>query len=255
MPIRRDGSSVPLSRRTRARGTLLAMMAALALLLVAPRGAIAAATPFEDSRMIIEFNSSAQDIGIQFFIDSEGAKSVDIFSPAGDKVYSVQAKGRLLSQGGASEMFVESAEPTLSELPLSKFFTRFPAGKYKFVGVAPDGSPIQGTATFNHRIPKGPTINEPVTGASKCAKSVAIPAVIGWDPVTQGINGQPITIVGYEVIVENSEVFDVHLPGDATQLTISAEFLEPKTDYIFEVLAIADGGNQTITEGCFSTAP
>jgi hypothetical protein len=35
---------------------------------------------------------------------------------------------------------------------------------------------------------------------------------------------------------------------------VPAEFLKPGTDYNFEVLAIAEGGNQTITEGCFRTA-
>ena len=255
MPIQSVEGRSSAGRRRGARTSILALLAAVGLQLFAVAVLTAAATPLEDSRMIIEFNSSAQDIGIQFFIDSEGAKSIDIYSPAGDKVYSVQAKGRLLNQGGASEMFVESAEPTLAELPLSKFFARFPAGKYRFVGVAPDGTPLLGTATFNHRIPKGPTITEPVSGGSKCAKNVAIPAVIGWNPVTEGINGQPITIVGYEVIVESDQVFDVHLPGSATQITVPAEFLEPGTDYLFEVLAIAAGGNQTITEGCFSTKP
>jgi hypothetical protein len=38
-------------------------------------------------------------------------------------------------------------------------------------------------------------------------------------------------------------------------VTVPAEVLEPGTDYLFEVLAIANGGNQTITEGCFRTAP
>jgi hypothetical protein len=32
-----------------------------------------------------------------------------------------------------------------------------------------------------------------------------------------------------------------------------ASFLEPGTDYKFEVIAVADNHNQTITEGTFST--
>ncbi len=38
-------------------------------------------------------------------------------------------------------------------------------------------------------------------------------------------------------------------PG--TTLTVPAELLEPGTEYEFEVLAIAENGNQTITETCF----
>jgi hypothetical protein len=74
--------------------------------------------------------------------------------------------------------------------------------------------------------------------------------------VTTSIDGEPIDIVGYEVIVENGDLnFDVHLPGEATQIAVSPEFLKAGADYLFEVLAIEAGGNQTITEGCFSTAP
>jgi hypothetical protein len=34
---------------------------------------------------------------------------------------------------------------------------------------------------------------------------------------------------------------------------VPAEFLSPGTEYAFEVLAIEEGGNQTITESCFVT--
>jgi hypothetical protein len=86
---------------------------------------------------------------------------------------------------------------------------------------------------------------------------VSIPAVIEWDPVTMSISDKPIDIVAYEVIVENGDLdFDVIFPARAgTMVTVPAEVLEPGTDYLFEVLAIANGGNQTITEGCFRTAP
>jgi hypothetical protein len=37
-------------------------------------------------------------------------------------------------------------------------------------------------------------------------------------------------------------------------VTVPAELLEPGTEYGFEVLAIEEGGNQTITESCLVTA-
>ena len=43
-------------------------------------------------------------------------------------------------------------------------------------------------------------------------------------------------------------------PAVATSVTVPAELLLPGTEYEFEVLAIADNGNQTITETCFVTA-
>ena len=69
--------------------------AAVAALLVAagaPRPA-AAAAPFKDLRMIIEYNSTAQDIGIQFFLDADGWRSIDIFAPTGAKMFSASPKG------------------------------------------------------------------------------------------------------------------------------------------------------------------
>ena len=79
--------------------------------------------------------------------------------------------------------------------------------------------------------------------------------VVSWKPVTgtpPGFPNLPISIVGYEVIIEP---FDVTLPGTATSLTVSPEFvasLRPGR-HSFEVLAIDVSGNQTITEGTFDT--
>jgi hypothetical protein len=60
----------------------------------------------------------------------------------------------------------------------------------------------------------------------------------------------------HEVIVEGGDLnFDVVIPAAAgTMVTVPPEVLEPGADYLFEVLAIEKGGNQTITEGCFATA-
>jgi hypothetical protein len=38
---------------------------------------------FEDVRLIIEFNASDEDVGVQFFLDVDSWQSVRIFSPAG----------------------------------------------------------------------------------------------------------------------------------------------------------------------------
>ncbi len=226
--------------------------AAVALAVAGVLPHAAHAIPFKDVRMIIEYNSTAQDIGIQFFLDADGWKSIDIYAPRGQKIFSATAQGSLLAQGGGTELFLESVEPTLDELPLDEFFDRFPEGEYLFVGKIRGDGRLVGTAEFDHDIPQGPQIIQPGPGGA-CAQGVTIPAVISWHPVTETIEGEPVEIAGYEVIVENDEVFDIHLPGNATQVTVPAEFLEPGTDYNFEVLAIAEGGNQTITEGCFRT--
>jgi hypothetical protein len=60
------------------------------------------------------------------------------------------------------------------------------------------------------------------------------------------------------VIVELPQplrTFSVDLPVTVTSVTVPAEFLQPGTSYKFEVLAVANNGNQTITESTFTTAP
>lgn len=79
--------------------------------------------------------------------------------------------------------------------------------------------------------------------------------MIDWDAVVEPAG---IQIDGYQVIVELEEplrIFSVDLPASVTAVTVPAEFLEPGTDYKFEVLAITESGNQTITESTFATAP
>src|SRR5262245_42651735 len=119
-----------------ARAALVAAVALVAVLLTPEAPAAVAqpkAVPLEDARMIIEFNSSDQDVGIQFFLDGEGWRTFDVFAPQGKKIFSATATGSLLSQGGGTELFLESEEPPLEELPLEEFFARFPEGDYLFV--------------------------------------------------------------------------------------------------------------------------
>ena len=94
--------------------------------------------------------------------------------------------------------------------------------------------------------------------------SATAPLVIDWDPVTQRFPGStlPVTIAGYEVIVEQDKPqpalprsFDITLPASVTRVTVPPQFLRTNTDYKFEILAIEQGGNQTISEGSFKTAP
>lgn len=215
------------------------------------------AIPLAAARMIIEFNSSAEDIGIQVFLDqSSGWRSIEIIDPLGRELFSAEAEGRLVRQGGGTELFLESVEPPLDELPLDVFFRRFPEGVYTFRGRTVDGERVVGAADFSHDVPVGPTIVSPEPGAGECAEGVTLPAVISWNPVATSITGAPLEIVKYELIVENDDVnFDVIIPAAlGTSVTLPPEMLEPGTDYIFEVLAIEEGGNQTITEGCFATA-
>jgi hypothetical protein len=156
---------------------------------------------------------------------------------------------------GVTELFFESAEPSFEDLPLDQLLDRFREGNYEFDGTTVEGGRLTGKATLKHNIPAGPQIISPAEGAT-----LTVP-VIDWDPVTDASPGTnlPVTIVGYQVIVERVKpqpllIFSVNLPATVTQVTVPAEFIQANADYVFEVLAIEQSGNQTITESSFKTA-
>jgi len=210
--------------------------------------------PLDDAKMIIEFNSTDEDVGIQVFLDGEAWKEMTILTPDARRIFKVRGEGNVKVLG-LTELFFESEEPSLDELPLEEFLALFPEGEYEFEGVTVDGIELEGAATFTHVIPAGPVIVWPTAGAVVDPSD----AVIMWEPVTSTVTGSPtIEIIGYQVIVEQEEplrVFSVDLPASATRVTVPAEFLQPGTPHKFEVLAIEVSGNQTISESTFTTSP
>ncbi len=51
--------------------------------------------PLDDARMIIEFNSTDEDVGIQVFLDGEPWQKVSIVNPNGNKILDVFGRNRL----------------------------------------------------------------------------------------------------------------------------------------------------------------
>jgi hypothetical protein len=204
--------------------------------------------PFDDARIIIELNSTDEDAGIQVFLDGEGWRKVQVVSPDGRRIFEVQDKGDL-RELGLTELFFESEEPSLDEVPLAEFLDLFPEGEYQFFGKTVEGDRLAATATLTHDIPDGPVLVSPAEG------EVVDPddTFIVWDLVT---SPPGIDIVGYQVIVEREDplrVFSVDLSASATSVMVPPEFLESETEYKFEVLAIEVSGNQTISESFFET--
>ncbi len=107
-----------------------------------------------------------------------------------------------------------------------------------------DGTPLTNTATLSHTVPAGPEVSAKVAGRN---------VTISWETVTESaaiLPGVDVEIVGYQVIVGS---FEVTLPASSTQVTLPKEFVESLEpgEHDFEVLAIEEGGNQTITSGSF----
>ncbi|NOT00963.1 MAG: hypothetical protein HOP29_10080 [Phycisphaerales bacterium] len=214
--------------------------------------------PLKEAKLNIEHNATDEDTGFQGFIDSEGWERLDITGPDG-VVFTVEGGGRLRSLG-LTELFFESVEPANADVPIADILATLPEGEYTIEGPTPDGNRTTGTALLTHDIPAGPVLVSPVEGATVPPANL----VMSWEPVTRTITGEAVTIVAYQLIVEVDEmphphalakrVMSVHVRPAVTSVTVPNEFLEPGTPYKWEVLAIEESGNQTLSSSDFATA-
>ncbi len=215
--------------------------------------------PIDITKMFIEYNATDLDVGVQVFLDGGSYKHLKGFKPDGRKFLDITGTNSLAKQG-LTETFFESSEPSLAEVPLDVFLARFPQGEYEFEGVGIDGVPLEGEVMLTHTIPAGPFLISPAEGDVVDPNNL----VIMWEPVTETFDGSTdIEIIGYQVIattldpgrVAGKRGFNVEVPADVTSLTVSREYLDPDTEYEWEVLAIEAGGNQTLSSSTFTTAP
>jgi hypothetical protein len=217
------------------------LLGLVSLVLAAPGWA----AKFPISRIYIEYNSSANDLGFHVSLDGEDWKTLKIVNPAGVTILDLSGKGPY-AQLGLTELFFEGAEPTLDDFPLDRLLALFPEGQYKFSGLTVGGTRISGTGALSHAVPAGPVVSSEVSGDS---------VVIRWEEVTSPPDGFPnerIQIVGYQILVDP---FQVTLPASSREVTLPPEFVKSLKAgaHPFEVLAIDVSGNQTITEGSFVT--
>lgn len=215
-------------------------------------GAASAATKtatFSDARLKVEVNATDGDAGLQIFLDGEPWNAVELLDPAGNRVVDVDVEGAAAGYG-LTELFSESSEPPFEVFPLEQFKALFPEGTYTFRGTTIAGTPISGTAVLVHDFPDGPEILSPGADSRLGRDQV----VVRWAPVTTPAG---IDIDGYQVLVVQESpvlrVFSADVPESTTALSVPADFLQPRTEYKVEVVAIEAGGNQTLTELVFRT--
>jgi hypothetical protein len=160
-----------------------------------------------------------------------------------------------------TELFFETSEPENGEVSIAEVLARLPEGTYTFTADMVDGDVSTLTTQFSHKIPAGPELISPADGAADVDPNHV---VVSWEPVSADLNGQSIHIVGYQVIVELDEapqypsgfaqpVFSVYLPATTTSVSIAAAFMESGKSYKYEVLAIEESGNQTLSSAAFQT--
>jgi hypothetical protein len=213
--------------------------------------------PLKEAKLNIEHNATDEDTGFQGFIDSEGWERLDITGPDG-KILTFTAHPGLRSLG-LTELFFETVEPENADVPIEEVLAVLPEGAYTIEGKAVEGGRTIGTALLTHTIPAGPVLLFPPEGATVPSTNL----VVRWSPVTETITGEDVTIIRYQLIVEVDEEphphaigtrgMSIYVPASVTSVTVPNEFLEPGTDYQWEVLAIEESGNQTLSSGAFST--
>lgn len=149
-------------------------------------------------------------------------------------------------------------------MSITDILTVLPEGNYTIEGPAieaGDGNgQTRGTAWLTHKVPAGPILLSPEEDAVVSAEDGLF---VSWDPVTKTIDGSDVNIISYHLIIEKDEEPHPHMIGkiglsmyplaSVTSITIPGEFLEPHTSYKWEVLAIEESGNQTLSSSTFRT--
>lgn len=222
-----------------------------------------AAAPLKEAKLNIEHNAKDEDTGFQGFIDSEGWKSITVTGPDGRVLY-LRGMGEL-GKLGLTELFFETVEPENADVPIDELLETLPEGEYVFRGHGIEAGESTGktigTALLTRDIPEGPALLTP-------AEDAEVPEdedlLMSWSPVEKTIDGSDVNILAYQLIIEKDEEphphmigkmgLSMYLPASVTQMAIPEEFLEPGTDYDWEVLAIEESGNQTLNSGSFSTS-
>jgi hypothetical protein len=221
----------------------------------------AAAVPLKEAKLNIEHNATDEDTGFQGFVDSEGWRRLDWRGPGG-QVLTFEARGTL-ARLGLTELFFESVEPENADVPIAQTLAKLPEGTYTVSGPAQENgkSPGRtlGTALLTHDIPAGPKLISPRERATVPVRGV----IARWQPVSRTITGEPVTIVAYQLIIEKDAKphrhmignlgLSMYLPRSVTSIGVPNGFLEPRTAYKWEVLAIERSGNQTLSSGSFRT--
>jgi hypothetical protein len=211
------------------------------------------------SKLLVEYNATDGDLGVHGAFDDDGWSKLCVFDPSGRLILKVRPKSQLKALTMAG-IFFESREPPLDEFTFQDLKNRFPEGRYKVRGRTFDGKRLVGRAKFTHDIPRQPTVTAPADDHEVDPNDLTVT----WEDVTQTVDGDPVDITGYEVIVTKEQkkedphgfskpIYDVHLPPDRNSLSVPPEFLEPDTEYELEVLALEKSGNQTISVSFFTT--
>lgn len=241
----------------------ITFMAALILVTSSVTAPVKAASngKLKEAKVIIEHNATDNDTGFQVSLDAEGWEKMEIVGPNG-VIAEFTPKGTV-NELGMTELFLETVEPENAKMPLAEILKKMPAGDYQFRATASklggNSGVMVSTAKLTHNIPAGVALLEP-------KEKTAIPfgdITFRWQGSGKAIGGSPIEIIAYQLIVERDEEpqprmigkrgLSMYLPATTNEIKLPATLFAAKTSYLWEVLEIEKGGNQTLQSGTFAT--
>jgi len=201
---------------------------------------VSEAGEFEDVQIFVVYSSSDEDA--QVFVQGgsdDPITSLKAFGP-GNKVklkFNINDGDSL----GYADFTFESPEPSLKELEAA-----YPAGEYRFRALTADGEALAGEADLSYDLLDTPILIHPLDGDAE------VP-VNGVTAMWEEIDGAEA--IRFEIEDEEEEVaLKVDLPGDATSFSLPMGWLQSGTEYVLDIKAIGENGNQTVTDLRFMTA-
>ena len=186
------------------------------------------------AKLIVEYNATDKDIGVHGAFDDHGWSGSASTTRAGGDPQSRVRKSQLrdLTMAG---IFFESREPPHRGVHLRGAEEQVPRGPLQVVDSPSTASGSSGRRSSRMTSPAAPRWRRRPDGAQVDPKDLTV----SWKDVTQTVDGKPVKISGYEVIVTKEQeddphgfsrpIYDVHVPPDRNSLSVPAEFLEPGT--------------------------
>lgn len=216
---------------------ILAILTAMATVLLPW---VCQAGEFEDVDIFVVYSASDEDA--QVFVQGgseDPIVSLKAFGPG----HAVKLKFNIKDGDnlGYADFVFESPEPSLEELQ-----DAYPAGAYHFRAKTAEGETLTGEADLSYELLDPPAPIFPMDG------NTGIPTdgvLVMWEEI------EDADAIRLEVEDEEEEVaLKVDLPGDATAFSLPMDWLQPGTEYVLDIKAIAENGNQTVTDLRFTTA-
>ena len=199
------------------------------------------AQPFEDAEIFAVLSATDEDAQIFILTGSEiPIQSMKIRGPDDEVKHEVKFRDR--ENIGQADVSFETPEPSLEELQKG-----YPEGEYFFSGRGTDGTKLFSIAQLSYEFLDAPVIVFPSEGDTGVS---TVGLMLIWNQIPDA------EAIRLEVEDEEDGVaFKIDLDGDATSFVVPDNFLMPETVYVFDIKAIAENGNQTVSDVEFTTAP